>query len=50
MLDRSFLFDPVQDYVGEFLLTFKEYPPRQKAGSFHLDEVFRMMQENTGGK
>jgi len=24
---------------GEFLATFKEYPPRQKAASFSLDQV-----------
>jgi arylsulfatase len=25
--------------VGQFLATFKEYPPRQKAATFSLDEV-----------
>jgi hypothetical protein len=28
----------------------KEYPQRQKAASFNLDEVMRTMQENHGSK
>ncbi len=39
MLDRVFLLLPAQTYVGDFLMTFKEYPPRQKAASFSLDQV-----------
>jgi hypothetical protein len=31
--------------VGQFLETFKQYPPRQKAASFNLDEVMRTMTE-----
>jgi arylsulfatase len=30
--------------VGEFLATFKEYPPRQKAASFTIDQVLETMQ------
>jgi arylsulfatase len=29
MLDRAYLLVPAQAYVGEFLKTFKEFPPRQ---------------------
>jgi len=36
-----------QAFVGEFLQTFREYPQRQKAASFNLDEVLRKMQEST---
>jgi len=36
---------PAQAFVGEFLQTFREYPQRQKAASFNLDEVLRKMQE-----
>tara|TARA_R110000772_G_scaffold48719_5_gene111355 strand:+ start:52822 stop:54381 length:1560 start_codon:yes stop_codon:yes gene_type:complete len=39
MLDRAYLLVPAQDYVAQFLATFKEYPPRQKAASFSLDQV-----------
>ncbi|GAL16455.1 arylsulfatase [Vibrio astriarenae] len=36
---------PAQAYVGQFLETFKEYPPRQKAASFSLDDVMIKLQE-----
>ena len=36
---------PAQAYVGKFLATFKEYPPRQKAASFTIDEVLQMLQQ-----
>ena len=38
LLDHAFLLVPAQEYVGKFLATFKDYPPRQKAASFNLDE------------
>ena len=41
---------PVQDYVGKFLVTFKDYPPRQKAASFNLDDVMRKLQEGGSSK
>ena len=39
MLDRAFMLVPAQQYVGQFLSTFAEYPPRQEAASFSLDKV-----------
>ncbi len=39
LIDRAYLLVPAQAYVGEFLTTFKEFPPRQKAASFSLDKV-----------
>lgn len=50
VLDRAFLLVPAQDYVGKFLMTFKEFPPRQKAASFNLDEVMSKLQEGGGSK
>jgi arylsulfatase A-like enzyme len=47
-LDRAFLLVPAQAYVGNFLKTFKEYPPRQKAASFSLDQVMEKLQEGGG--
>ena len=47
MLDRVYLLVPAQTYVGEFLATFKEYPPRQKAASFSLDQVMEQLSEPT---
>ncbi|MHC5009262.1 MAG: sulfatase-like hydrolase/transferase, partial [Planctomycetota bacterium] len=44
LLDRAYLLVPAQAYVGEFLATFREYPPRQKAASFSLDQVMEKLQ------
>ena len=44
LLDHAFLLVPAQDYVGKFLMTFKEFPQRQKAASFNLDEVLQKLQ------
>ena len=48
LLDRAYLLVPAQAYVGKFLSTFKEYPPRQKAASFSLDKVMEQLSENNG--
>ena len=47
LLDHAFLLVPAQDYVGKFLMTFKDYPQRQKAASFNLDEVMAKLREAT---
>ncbi len=39
LLDHAFLLVPAQSYVGQFLMTFKDYPQRQKAATFNMDEV-----------
>ena len=43
LIDRAYLLVPAQAYVGEFLQTFQEYPPRQKAATFSLDQVMEQM-------
>lgn len=48
LLDRAYLLVPAQDYVGQFLATFEEYPPRQKAASFSLDQVMEKLSLPTG--
>ena len=47
MIGHAYMLVPAQAFVGEFLQTFREYPQRQKAASFNLDEVLRKMQEPT---
>ena len=44
-IDHAFLLLPAQGYVGKFLATFKEFPPRQKAASFTIDQVLQSMQQ-----
>jgi len=38
-LDHTFLIYPLQDVLGQFMATFKEYPPAQAPGSFTVDGV-----------
>ena len=44
-----FLLVPAQEKVGAFLSTFEEYPPRQKAASFTIDQVLETLQRAHGG-
>jgi arylsulfatase len=48
LIDRVYLLVPAQDYVAQFLATFKDYPPRQKAASFSLDQVMEKLQAPAG--
>jgi arylsulfatase len=41
--DHAFLLIPAQQLVGQFLATFKDYPPRQKAASFTVDQVMEKL-------
>ena len=44
--EHMFMIAPAAGYVGEWLQSFREFPPRQKPGSFNLD---RMMEAVTSG-
>jgi len=46
MMSRIYLLAPAQVYVGNFLATLKEYPPRMKAASFSIDQVMEKMQNS----
>jgi len=46
---RAYLMQAAQTYVGQFLESFKEFPQRQKAASFNLDEVMEQMKKPGGG-
>lgn len=45
MLDHAFLLVPSQSVVADFLATFLEFPPRQKAASFTINRVMEKLQE-----
>ncbi len=49
-MDHAYLVVPAQGYVAQFLATFKEFPQRQKAASFNLDDVMKSLQEGNGSK
>ncbi|MCD4730120.1 MAG: arylsulfatase [Bacteroidales bacterium] len=42
-LDHAFLLLPASEYVGNFIGTFQDYPPRMKAASFNLGETMDML-------
>ena len=46
-IDHVFLLVPAQQYVGNFLKTFKAFPPRQKAASFTIDQVMEQLKPPT---
>ena len=41
---------PAQAFVGQWLDSFKEFPPRQKPGSFSLGDAMDKIMQGTGGK
>ena len=50
LLDHAYLLVPAQVYVANFIQSFKDFPPRQSAESFNLDDVLKKMQEGVGSK
>jgi arylsulfatase len=43
MIDRAYMLYGAQAIVGNFLQTFKEFPPRQKAASFTVDQAMQKL-------
>ncbi|MBB3452283.1 arylsulfatase [Rhizobium sp. BK313] len=48
-VEHLFVLVPAQAYVAKFLETFREFPPRQKPGSFSIDQVLENMEEASMG-
>jgi arylsulfatase A-like enzyme len=48
--EHMFAFAPAGAYVGKWLQSFKEFPPRQKPGSFNLDNVMESISKGAGDK
>jgi arylsulfatase len=48
-VDRTFVLVPAQAYVAQHLQTYEDFPPRQKPGSFSLDQVLEKLQQPAGG-
>jgi arylsulfatase len=46
--ERMFTFVPAQAFVAQHLATYREFPPRQKPGSFALDQVLHKLQTSGG--
>ncbi len=47
-LDRMYLIAPAGGYVAQWLQSFREFPPRQKPGSFNLDRVMDSINSQQG--
>jgi arylsulfatase len=47
-LSKLYLFYAMQPQVGQFLMTFREFPPRQKAASFNLNQVMEKLTASAG--
>ena len=48
--DHMYVFAPAGAYVGQWLQSFREFPPRQKPGSFNLDRVMEAVMDASGDK
>jgi arylsulfatase len=48
-MERMFLIAPAGAYVAQWLQSFKEFPPRQKPGSFNLERVMEAVTSVQGG-
>ncbi len=49
-LSRAFVCAPLQKMAGKFLMTMKNYPPSQTAGSFNLEKIQKQIQAAAGGQ
>ncbi len=48
-VEHMFIIAPASAYVGAWLQSFKEFPPRQKPGSFNLDRVMEAVTAGSPG-
>ena len=48
-LEHMFMIAPAAGYVGNWMQSFRDFPPRQKPGSFNLDRVMEAVTATPGG-
>jgi arylsulfatase len=48
-VEHAFALVPAQAYVAKHLATYRDYPPRQKPGSFSMDQVLEKLHSGAGG-
>jgi len=48
-VEHMFMVAPAVGYVANWLQSFKDFPPRQKPGSFNLDRVMEAVSKPQGG-
>ena len=47
---RCYLLVPAQEFVGKFIASFKEFPPRNKPASFSVGDALKMLKTAPAGK
>jgi arylsulfatase A-like enzyme len=47
-LEHMFVIAPAGAYVGKWIQSFRDFPPRQKPGSFNLDRVMEAVTQGSG--
>ena len=47
LIEHVFLLVPAQDFIADYLTSFKDYPQRQKAATFNLDEILAKLKEGS---
>lgn len=50
LLYHAYIIFAAQSIVAQFLATFKDFPPRQKAATFTIDQALEKMNEAMSGK
>ncbi|MBV8399906.1 MAG: arylsulfatase [Acetobacteraceae bacterium] len=48
-IENMFMIAPAATFVGRWLQSFREFPPRQKPGSFNLDRVMEAVTQTHAG-
>ena len=48
-LSHAFVVVPLQKMAGDFLMSMKDYPPSQTAGSFNLEKIQKQIEAAAGG-
>jgi hypothetical protein len=48
IIRHAFLVVPTQAIVGQFIGTFREFPPRQKPSSFSVDDIMETLKKPQG--
>jgi arylsulfatase len=49
MAEQGYVLFAAQGLTGEFLKTYKEFPPSQRAASFTIDQAMEKLKQNLGG-
>jgi arylsulfatase len=49
-ISHAFVLVPAQAIVGQFLSTFKDFPPSQETGSFSINKVVQQLQKGASAE